>query len=182
MERSPEDFQAFVEAVQKEEASWAKWKSIKPLSPPEATKIMSTPALRQRIIPSRGCYRDKTKGQGPLQAKCRIVAQGHVDPDLKSLTRQAPTPSRTSEMVILALYASGANGKAFNNKARWTLWFGDAATAFLQGRQAQEERNGPLDLRPPRDPLIKAAGAFPHDLYVLEGNVYGLSNGCGAER
>ena len=166
----------FVKATQKEAASFTEWKSLRPVPPEEAKRILADPVLRRRVVTSRACYRDKNKNVPPLKAKCRVVARGNQDPDLRSLTRQAATPSRTSEMLLLSIYISGANHRAFRSRDVWHLWLGDATTAFLQGSQDPSERDGKLYLRAPRDPIIEKAKVFTSDLYEVTGNVYGLSN------
>ena len=125
---------------------------------------------------SRAVYRDKSKGVAPLRAKCRVVIRGNQDPDLRSITGNAPTPSRLSELLLLAIYVSGANGKAFKTQTLWKLWTGDVSTAFLQGQQNMEEREGKIFTRPPSDEIVKRAGVFQSALFEITGNVYGLAN------
>ena len=62
------------------------------------------------------------------------------------------------------------------DQKKWSLWLSDAAQAFLQGKQDQSERSGPLYMLSPRDPLQIQAGSFPAELYEVTGNGYGLSN------
>ena len=176
MQQSEQYIQAFVEATVKEANSFTTWKSLKPISDEEAVHILADPALKRRIITSRACYRDKNKNVPPLKAKTRIVCRGNQDPDLVNLTRQAPTPTRTSEMLVYIIFVSGANGKAFGSEGQWYLWCGDASTAFLQGTPDWSERSGKLYLKAPRDPIIIRAKVFPHQLYEITGNIYGLSN------
>ena len=93
------------------------------------------------------------------------VVMGCNDPDLASLDRNAPTCSRLSIFVVLQFYISYlAEG--------WKLFAGDIEAAFLQG----EQKGRTLFMFPPRDGLIDLAGAFPHRLYRILGNVYGLAN------
>lgn len=67
--------------------------------------------------------------------------------------------------------------RQFNNDGRlWKLWISDAAQAFLQGRQHESGRGGPLFMEPPRDPIQVEAGSFPSDFYQIQGNCYGLAN------
>lgn len=176
LEQPPENVQAFVEATQKEAASFTEWRSLRPVPPKEAEKILSDPQTKKRIVSSRAVYRDKNKGIPPLRAKARVVARGNQDPDLVSLTRQAATPNRISEMLILNIFLSGLHGMAFNSGIIWHLWSGDATTAFLQGVQDFSERAGKIWMKAPRDPIIKLAGVFQSELYEITGNIYGLSN------
>ncbi|CAL1153227.1 unnamed protein product [Cladocopium goreaui] len=176
MELPKMDFDAFVGSAQKEFQGWMKWSGVVPLTSREAKRVESNPKLLKRILKSRAAYRDKARGTGALKAKTRVVIIGCGDPDLRQLSRDSPTPSRLSEFVVLAVASSGAN-KLFNGDNRiWHLWLSDAAQAFLQGRQDESERSGPIFMRPPRDPIQEAAGAFPAELYQVVGNCYGLSN------
>ena len=176
LSQSDEYIQKFIESAQKEETSFLEWKSLKPVPPEETKRILSDPEQKKRVISSRACYRDKNKNVPPLKAKTRIVARGNQDPDLQSLTRQAPTPTRVSEMMTFLIFLSGLHSKAFRSDKVWKLWAGDASTAFLQGQQDLSERAGKLYLKAPRDPLLIRAGVFKSELYEILGNVYGLSN------
>ena len=97
MKQSPDYIEAFVDAARKEATSFQTWKSLRPIPPAEAKRILADPKLRRRAMSSRAVYRDKPKGVAPLRAKCRVVIRGNQDPDLRSITRNAPTPSRLSE-------------------------------------------------------------------------------------
>ncbi|CAJ1397606.1 unnamed protein product [Effrenium voratum] len=153
--------EAFVKAAQEEEKSWMSWNSVREVEPELARKIMGDPRMSKRIIKSRAAYRDKNKSQGELKAKCRVVAIGCCDPDLRQL-------------ALLSIYASGANQKFMGQKERWILWSGDVKTAFLQG--VQEGRHQPLLLLPPQDGITARASTFRGLLYEIKGNVYGLAN------
>ena len=171
LERNPEDVQAFVAALRKEADNWDKWQSVEGLEHDEAQAILSQPNLRRRCMPSRICYRDKACGIGPLQAKARPVILGFKDPDLKSMRRNASVMRRTTLFVILQIAATNY----FSEDGPWLVGAGDALSAFLQGQQVDREE--PLYMLPPRDPLVKAAGVFLHELYIIRGNVYGGANG-----
>ncbi|CAJ1348023.1 unnamed protein product, partial [Effrenium voratum] len=166
----------FVKAAVKEADSWDRWHCIRPVPPAEAERIQRDPQLRKRIITARCCYRDKAKGKPPLKAKARMVAHGHLDPDIRSLSRNAATPTRISEMLLLAIYISGLHGMAFRTADQWMLWAGDATTAFLQGAQDVTERAGRLFMKPKQDEILRRAKAFQNSLYEIVGNVYGLCN------
>lgn len=168
--------QKFLQAIEKEANSWSEWNSIRPLSPEEIAKVKGDPILRKRILRSRAAYRDKNRNQGELRAKCRIVALGHQDPDLYDITRSSPTPGRATEMIVYLVAVSGLN-KEFNETGHaWRPWLGDAATAFLQGRQPDDERKLPLFLRRPQDPLIDMTPFWKTEIYQVTGNIYGLPN------
>eukprot|EP00435_Cladocopium_sp_Y103_P068491 s386_g31.t1 len=168
---------AFVDAADKEHRSWIEWGPVKPLTPAQAKLVLQDPKKRRRILKSRSCFRDKNVGVPPLKPKCRVVVLGHQDPDLKVISRDSPTPTRLSEMVLLTIYISGAKKRFGNSRKIWYLKAADASTAFLQGKQPEDERPGELYMLPPTDPISKSVkGAWEHPLYLIQGNVYGLSN------
>ena len=171
-----EQIDAYIESAKKEEKSWFSWGSIEEVSAETAAKILSNPATKKRVLRSRACYRNKSKIPGRLQAKTRVVALGHLDPDLASLSRDSPTPSRTSEYILLAIFIAGKNGIMENDPVRWILWAGDVSTAFLQGAQDKSERPEDLFLLPPQDEVTKMAKTFRAPLYRVKGNIYGLAS------
>ena len=59
--------------------------------------------LSKHVLRTGSCFRDKSKGLGPLAAKCRVVALGHKDPDIYRLNRECATPNRTSEHVLFVI-------------------------------------------------------------------------------
>ena len=166
----------FLAAIDKEAVAWQQWQSVEPLSDKQAQEVFSDPVLSKRILPSRACYRDKACGIGDVVAKCRIVALGHLDPDLQQLSRNASTPGRIAEHIMLLMIVSGSNRCLLDTQQLWITWIGDAKTAFLQGVQDPQERDGPLFMRPPRDGLISRTNHWTAALYRIRGNVYGLAN------
>ena len=170
----PEPYvEKFIEAVNKEAASWSEWQSVEPLSDQQAQQIYDDKEMRKRIIPARACYRDKSCGVGELRAKCRIVALGHLDPDLAEINRSSGTPGRVSEHMIFVMMTAGFNRELFGTKHGWKAWSADAATAFLQGKQA---RRLPIFLKPPNDGLIQLTNHWKAKLYRVRGNIYGLAD------
>ncbi|CAL1162801.1 unnamed protein product [Cladocopium goreaui] len=169
-----EQIDAYIESAKKEEKSWLSWGSMEEVSAETAAKILSNPPTKKRVLRSRACYRNKSKIPGRLQAKTRVVALGHLDLDLASLSRDSPTPSRTSEYILLAIFIAGKNGIMENDPVRWILWAGDVSTAFLQGAQDKSERPEDLFLLPPQDEVTKMAKTFRTPLYRVKGNIYGL--------
>ena len=170
----PEPYvEKFIEAVNKEAASWSEWQSVEPLSDQQAQQIYDDKELRKRIIPARACYRDKSCGVGELRAKCRVVALGHLDPDLTEINRSSGTPGRVSEHMIFVMMTAGFNRELFGTKHGWKAWSADAATAFLQGQQA---RRLPIFLKPPNDGLIQLTNHWKAKLYRVKGNIYGLAD------
>ena len=164
----------YMDAVRAEEENWMRWGGVRPLLPDEARRVLRDKLLARRILRSRAAYRDKNRGLGEIKAKCRVVLIGCQDPDIFSLTRDSPTPSRLSEALVLLVATAGANGEFNNEKARWFLWVSDAKSAFLQGERNTEERAGPLYMYPPRDELMIETGAFSSELYEVLGNCFGL--------
>ena len=145
-----------------------------PLDDKQAKAILQDPIQKKRVLRSRSAFRDKSKGIPPLKAKRRVVALGHLDPDLFSLSRECATPSRQAEYLLLCIFLSGRNQLAFDQSSTWSLWSGDVKTAFLQG--TPEERAQPLYLLPPADGVTKSAGVFSAPMYLVKGSIYGLAN------
>ena len=134
------------------------WGGIRPLSDQVSQRVAQDPKLGRRILRSRA-YRDKNKGVGEVKAKCRMVLIGCQDPDIFSVSRDSPTPSRLSEALVLAIATAGANGEVNGDGATWRLWISDAKSAFLQKDQNTEERSGPLYMRAPLDLSSKTLAA-----------------------
>ncbi|CAE7223119.1 LZTR1 [Symbiodinium necroappetens] len=176
LELDQPDIQAYVKAVEKEAKSWEEWGSVKALSHQEAHRILRDRILSKRVLRTRSCFRDKSKGLGELRAKCRVVALGHKDPDIYKLNRECVTPNRVSEHVLFIILVSGSNGEFGENKKRWSGWSGDASTAFLQGDISSSERDMPLYLLPPSDGVTELTSCWKAPLYLVCTNVYGLSN------
>ncbi|CAE7750496.1 RE2 [Symbiodinium sp. CCMP2592] len=176
MEMDPADIQAYVAATEKEAKSWNDWGSVRPLSSQEAQAVLRDKILCKRVLRTRSCFRDKSKGLGPLAAKCRVVALGHKDPDIYRLNRECATPNRTSEHVLFIVLTAGSNMEFDNSKKKWHGWSGDAATAFLQGDLSDTERQLPLYLLPPNDGITALTSCWKAPLYLVCTNVYGLSN------
>ncbi|CAK8994745.1 Pentatricopeptide repeat-containing protein [Durusdinium trenchii] len=109
LEMNQEDIDKYVDSAKAEETSWQQFNSVIPLTTQEASQVFKDPILKKRILRSRAAYRDKAKGQGPLKAKTRVVALGHLDPDLKELCRESATPTRQSEYVLYAIFIAGHN-------------------------------------------------------------------------
>jgi hypothetical protein len=169
--KRPADYkQAFCDAIWKEATSWESWGPVKPLTREEASAVLKDKILRKRILRSRLCYRDKNCGRGSLLAKARLVVSGFNDPDLHRLTRNAPTATRMAFFCVLQMAAS-------NFIHGWDLLTADVSTAFLQGSQAAADRELPLFMRPPSDPLVDSTDAWKDAvLYLVLGNIYGLAN------
>ena len=170
-----EIFDLYVAANIKEYESWLSWACIRPLSEERIHEIKNTPSLKRRIIPARNAYQDKNRSAGPtIKAKCRTVVLGCLDPDLATLNRSSPTPTKLAEMILLQLACSGMNKAVEMTDMSWSLWCGDISAAFLQGQP--EPRAEPLFMRSPRDAIQQAAKSFPCELYETVGNLYGFAS------
>ncbi|CAE7919464.1 GIP [Symbiodinium necroappetens] len=169
-----EDIQAYVQAVEKEAKSWQDWGSVKALSHAEAQKVLRDQVLSKRILRTRSCFRDKSKGLAKLSAKCRVVALGHKDPDIYRLNRECATTNRTSEHVHFVVLTAGSNGEFGTSKKRWHGWSVDASTAFLQGDLSDAERSLPLYILPPNDGVTALTQCWKAPLYLVCTNIYGL--------
>eukprot|EP00438_Fugacium_kawagutii_P029741 Skav215795 [mRNA] locus=scaffold3885:36272:44804:+ [translate_table: standard] len=175
LQMDKKSIEAFVQSAKKEEAAWQQFQSVSPVPREEAQAILKDKIRRKRVLRSRAAFRDKARGLGELQAKTRIVALGCLDPDLFSLQREAATPLRQSEFLIMSIYVAGVNHMfMYNTNSTWCLWVGDVKTAFLQGEP--DPRAEPLYLLPPQDGVCKLANIFPHELYLIRGNIYGLAS------
>ena len=174
MKLPKQSIEKYIDAVRDEHENWMRWGGAKPLSRKEAKLVLSDRKLARRILRSRAAYRNKNKGLGEIRAKCRVVLTGCQDPDMFQLSRDSPTPSRLSEALVLLIATAGANGEMNNDPGLWKLWISDAKSAFLQGERNHEERDGPLYMYPPKDPLLISAGAFSAELYEVLGNCFGL--------
>eukprot|EP00435_Cladocopium_sp_Y103_P015633 s906_g3.t2 len=172
----PDQINDYVKSNQKEEKGWQKWGSIEPVPGDEARKILADPQKKRRVLRSRACYRNKSRDPTKLVAKTRVVALGHLDPDLYKVARDSPTPSRTSEYLLLSIFIAGINQLMQNSLVKWILWAGDVSTAFLQGSFDENERTEPLYLLPPRDQITLMAKTFMSQLYKVKSNIYGLAN------
>ncbi|OLP97211.1 hypothetical protein AK812_SmicGene20463 [Symbiodinium microadriaticum] len=162
-------YEEYLEAIRLECDTWMSWGGIQPVSKKEAKRILGDPKLFKRVMKARAAYRDKAKGVGPLRAKCRVVIIGCADPDIFSISRDSPTPTRLSEALLMTIATAGANRELGFTRDRWYLWASDAKSAFLQGTQDTSERAGPLYMLPPKDPLMEETNSFPADLYVITG-------------
>ena len=78
--------------------------------------------------------------------------------------------------MLYAMSVAGTNGELADTNKKWKTWLGDAATAFLQGRQPDGERQLPLYMARPKDPVIDLTPKWKTDIYEVLGNIYGLPN------
>ena len=146
MEMPPPQLEAYKEAVQKEHSSWMEWRSVKALSHQEASDVLKDKTLAKRVLRTRSCFRDKAKGLGPLRAKCRVVALGHCDPDLRRLNRECPTPNRTSEHVLFLVLTAGSNKEFGGTKKKWHGWLDRRCRYRVLARGAARLREDPATL------------------------------------
>ncbi|CAE7834550.1 RE1 [Symbiodinium sp. CCMP2592] len=176
LEMDKKTVEAFKAATEKEAKSWQDWGSVKPLSHEQARKVLQDKILARRVLRTRSCFRDKSRGIGELIPKCRVVALGHKDPDIYRINRECATPNRTSEHVLFCVLTSGSNREFAQSGKEWFGWTGDASTAFLQGDIQNDEREQPLYLLPPNDGITSLTSCWKAPLYLVCTNIYGLSN------
>ncbi|CAE7284877.1 GIP, partial [Symbiodinium necroappetens] len=176
LDMNEKDIEAFKAATVKEAKSWEEWGSVKPLSHAEAERVLKDKILSKRILRTRSCFRDKSRGLAELVPKCRVVALGHKDPDIFRLNRECATPNRTSEHILFCVMVAGHNKEFDDSGLSWTAWSGDASTAFLQGDTKDSERDQPLYLLPPTDGITAMTDCWKARLYLVCTNIYGLSN------
>ena len=55
----------FVQAAQKEEASWIEWEAVTPLTREQARHFLKDPQAKRRVMSARAAYRDKASGTVP---------------------------------------------------------------------------------------------------------------------
>ncbi|CAE7884771.1 RE2, partial [Symbiodinium necroappetens] len=149
LEMDTASIEVFKKATLKEAQSWKDWGSVKELSHEEAQRVLKDKILSRRILRTRSCFRDKSRGLTELM--CRVVALGHKDP-------------------------AGHNKEFCDTGLAWKAWSGDASTAFLQGDISASERDQPLYLLPPTDGITAMTDCWKAPLYLVCTNIYGLSN------
>ena len=94
------------------------------------------------------------------KAKARLVVLGYLDPAIDKLTRDSPTLSKHSRMLLLQVLASYG----------WDLRSFDIKAAFLQGKP-QEDRIIGVE---PVPELIEALGLKSNEICRLTKSAYGL--------
>ena len=133
-------------------------RSVRPLDEKEARAVLNVlndKILSKRVMRSRACYRDKNCGQGEVKAKCRVVCLGHQDPDLHSISRQSPTPGRTTEMI---LYAMLVGTRSFLTPT----CFGTAGQEMPPQHSWRGARRTPRDLFPSSCGVARTASSSRH--------------------
>ena len=107
---------------------------------------MGDPKLRRRVMKSRNAYKNKNAGRTneETKAKCRTVIMGCCDPDLRALSRSAPTALSISFYIMMSLFVSMLE-PSFEKCVlvegtvralvlpRWRMFVRDMTAAFLQG-------------------------------------------------
>ena len=94
------------------------------------------------------------------KAKARLVVLGYLDPAIDKLTRDSPTLSKHSRMLLLQVLASYG----------WDLRSFDIKAAFLQGKP-QEDRIIGVE---PVPELVEALGLKSNEICRLTKSAYGL--------
>ena len=115
----------------------------------------------ERVVTARWVLTwKKDEETGNVKAKARLVLKGFQDPDLLSMEKTAPTASKNSKMMLLALAPNMG----------WTILCGDVRAAFLSGATFDRE----IIVKLPRDcgPLM---GVPAGDSYMrMNKSAYGL--------
>ena len=84
----------------------------------------------ERVVTARWVLTWKTDQDTGLQkAKARLVLKGFQDPDIMTMEKTAPTASKSSKMMLLALTPNMG----------WSIMCGDVRAAFLSGSTFKRE-------------------------------------------
>ncbi|CAE7372042.1 unnamed protein product, partial [Symbiodinium necroappetens] len=163
----PEKHSLFKAAEVKQINEHLDHKALTILTKAETDEVYRTVAP-ERILNSRWAYRDKNyakrKGDEKIEwkAKARLVIAGHQDPDVTSLTTNAPTVNRLSVMVLLQIASSRRAGPD-----PWEAAAGDVCAAFLNGKPLQRT----LFMKQPRTGVV---GMEEGAIFWVEKGIFGL--------
>ena len=163
----PEKHSLFKAAEVKQINEHLDHKALTILTKTETDEVYRTVAP-ERILNSRWAYRDKNyakrKGDEKIEwkAKARLVIAGHQDPDVTSLTTDAPTVNRLSIMVLLQIASSRRAGPD-----PWEAAAGDVCAAFLNGKPLQRT----LFMKQPRTGVV---GMEEGAIFRVEKGIFGL--------
>jgi hypothetical protein len=148
-------------------AEWRQWFANGSVANVPRDQGASVP--KDKIFSAPMCYinANKSKEAGALQAKSRLIIQGHQDPQFGLHRTDAPT---TLGLAVMAVAASAAA------KGCFTLFF-DVSTAFVPGTEAVRQ----VFIRVPRDGLPSVHGrpaVLPRQLMQVLKGVYWFYGGA----
>ena len=147
--------QLFQQAKEKEIDAWVKHETVKRVA---KGTLRDDQIMRCRWILT---WKSPAPGTSERRAKARLVVLGFEDPQISSISSDAPTLSKDGKQLILQQVAS--NG--------WRLVNFDIATAFLKGQGDGRA----LGLHAPKE-LKEAIGMEPGDQCSLLGGAYGRAD------
>ena len=149
---SPEDFQKFQEAKQKEVKNFVAAQAF------EAIPGHLRPT-RDQAIGMRWLLSWKIQDDGTPKAKARAILQGYQDPQYEYRATTTPVMTRQTRQCLLQMAAH----------RRWELFKGDVTGAFLQGRSY------PTELYcVPCPEISRAMGLTEGDIVRVKKGCYGL--------
>ncbi|CAE8613639.1 unnamed protein product, partial [Polarella glacialis] len=156
---------AFLESDKQEWSQWIRNNTVRILTPAEASKI---PRRLIFAVPLRMVRTNKGKTAADaiqqLLAKSRLVAPGHLDPQLGEFRTDAPTTTPVAVSLAATIAASLC----------WKAYLFDVATAFLSGKATERE----VYVRAPKEGLPAADGqpsVSPFQLKQVLKSIYGLA-------
>ena len=153
------DQHLFAVAKNKEVKAWLHHNTVRKVA---KGKIPENALMRCRWLLS---WKSATGDESPQElstqgqrAKARMVIIGFEDPDIDTVSNDAPTLSKDGRMVVLQSVASN----------KWELISFDVSTAFLHGKGDGRV----LGIHPPPE-LKEALGMSEEDQCALDGGAYG---------
>ena len=160
-----EERELFREAEKKQWQEHLDYKAVKPLSLEESREVEKN-VPKERILPARFLYRDKSRAKRRLdkgvecKAKARLCVGGQKDPDLGVVDMAVDAPTANRQSILIGLLVALSRG--------WLVAVGDVRAAFLNGIEA------PRNLYF-RQPIRGIPGLLPGQLIEIKKGVFGLS-------
>lgn len=150
------DHQLFKQAKAKEVGAWLEHGTVKRLA---KGSLPPNRIMRCRWILT---WKPPLPGSKEYRPKARLVILGFEDPDISTVTNDAPTLSKDGKQLTLQKVASN----------KWSLLNFDISTAFLKG----EGDGRPLGIHPPPE-NYDALKLQPGEQCGLTGDAYGRIDG-----
>ena len=147
--------QLFQQAKKKEIDAWVKHETVKKVA---RGTLRDDQIMRCRWILT---WKPPAPGTNERRAKARLVVLGFEDPQISSISADAPTLSKDGKQLVLQQVSSTG----------WRLVNFDIATAFLKGQGDGRT----LGLHAPKE-LKEAMGMKPSDQCKLLGGAYGRAD------